>query len=186
MKSATETREVTAPTSVVPDVAFASIIATGMTRIIRDILLSVAAAQEGATPEVADCLDTKTKDKAICISLRVDRSDVRLPIFLRKLLNEKRSLLLTIILDNYFRDLVVGETGFEVTLQFQQAHGRPVNASVSIPFSAISMIRIGENRLDFVPFIPDGNGKPVVAGASVDPARPAGGVMEPEPAEGVA
>ena len=180
MKSTTDTRNLHAPTSIVPDVAFASIIATGMTRIIRDILLSVAKAQDGAEPKAADCLDTKTKDKAICISLRVDRSDVRLPIFLRKLLNEKRSLLLTIILDNYFRDLIVSETGFDVTLQFQQAHGRPVSASISIPFSAVSMIRIGENRLDFVPFIPDSEGKPVVAGASVESSESVGHTgMEP-------
>lgn len=156
------------PTSVVPDVPFAKIIAIGMTQIIRNILLSVEQAQVGASPQTSDCFDTKVKDKAICISLRIDRDDVKLPAFLRKLLNEKRSLLLTIILDNYFKDLKVHEDRFDVTLQFQQAHGRPVHAAVSVPYSAVSMIRIGESRLDFVPFIPDAETKPVVAGASVE------------------
>lgn len=172
-KKTTQTQDQIPPTSVVPDVPFARIIANGMTRIIHDILLSVQVAQKGITPSTSDCLDTKLKDKAIIISLRVDRDDVRLPLFLRKSLNTQRSLFLTVILDNYFRDLVVHPDHFDVTLHFQQEHGRSIYAGISVPYSAVSMVRIGQSRLDFVPFMPDDaqSDKGVVAGASEEAAE---------------
>lgn len=150
--SAKNTTVAVTPTSIVPELPFQKIMADAMTSMVKDILNRINAVQKpGYTPTPEECLEIKAKDLPVCIRFRTDREDVKLPLILRKLVNEKKGKLFDIILDCYFKNLVVGETSFSVCLHITRTW-----MTLEIPYSALTQISAGPGKtLNLEPYFPD-------------------------------
>lgn len=139
------------PVSLVPELPFQRIMADAMTAMIKDILTRIRDAQvPGHVPTPEECLEIKTKDLTVNLRFRTDREDVKLPLYLRKLVNEKKSKYFDINLDCYFKNLEVRDDSFSVCLLFTQTW-----MTLDIPYSALKHISVGSNKLDLVPYFPD-------------------------------
>lgn len=130
--------------SFVPSVPFDRLMANALEGMVRSVLENIRDAQVAFKADAPKQQSTHS----LTIRFRVDHERVRLPLLLRKIVNEKGTDYMDIVLDSYFRELVPRAQDFSVRLMYGN-HNRWME--LTIPYASIRQIQLGDNVLNLTP-----------------------------------